>query len=201
MESFSNHITLRGSLVELPSLSHESHGKHFLRFYLEIPRLSGNIDTIPVIAEKSLVDCLDPAAGQMITVHGQIRTHNIRSDGKKHLVIYVFAQSVIVEDGTPVNDVSLDGVICRDPVYRRTPLGREICDIMLAVPRIVNRSDYIPCILWGKNAKALSSSKAGDHLQVNGRLQSRVYTKITEESTEERTAYEVSSLFAEITVS
>ena len=146
MEHSLNSITLRGSLVELPRFSHENHGREFYRFTLEVPRLSGAVDLLPVIAEKSLLDRLDPCAGSMLTVCGQIRSHNQRTDGIRHLLIFVFAASVTVEDGEPINDVVLEGPLCREPTYRRTPLGREICDVMLAVPGAFRRADYLPCI-------------------------------------------------------
>ena len=126
-----------------------------------------------------------------------MRSHNLRDNGKRHLSVFVFAASILAEEGDPINTVELDAIICREPTYRRTPLGREICDVMLAVPRPFHRADYLPCILWGKVAAQASGCSAGDRLLINGRLQSRIYTKLTEEGFQERTAYEVSVLTAQ----
>ena len=198
MEFTANHITLLGELNTLPAFSHENHGKRFYRFLLDVPRLSGAVDTLPIIAEESRICDLDPCAGSRVQVTGQIRTHNRRWDNARHLLIFVFAQEVSVDDGEPVNDVILEGLICRDPVYRHTPLGREICDLMLAVPRAFHRADYIPCILWGRNALEVSGCHTRDRIRIEGRFQSRSYTKLTEAGAEERTAYEISAMSVEI---
>ena len=197
MEHTNNSIVLRGILVELPKFSHENHGKRFLRFVLEVPRLSGAVDLLPVIAEESLVGALDPCGGGMLTVTGQVRSHNLRPEGGRRLMIFVFASSILAEDGEPINDVTLEGPLCKEPVYRRTPLGREICDMMLAVPRAFRRADYLPCIAWGRTALELSGCHTRDRIRIEGRLQSRIYTKLTEDGPEERTAYEISALSAE----
>ena len=193
-----NNINVRGSLVSLPQFSHENHGRRFYRFVLEVPRLSGAVDLLPVIAEAHMIDCLDPCAGSMLTVCGQIRSHNERIDGVRHLLIFIFAASITVEDGQPMNDVIIEGPLCREPTFRRTPLGREICDVMLAVPRAFHRADYLPCILWGKTAQDISACHTRDCIRIYGRLQSRIYTKLTADGPEERTAYEVSALTAQI---
>lgn len=198
MEHYENTITLRGSLLALPCFSHENHGKRFFRFTLEIPRLSGAVDLLPVVAEETLLNELDPSGGDMITVTGQIRSHNIRQDGRRHLMIFVFAFSLTTEDGEPINDVTLEALVCRAPTYRRTPLGREICDVMLAVPRAFHRADYLPCIFWGRVAQEASRCRIGQSIRIQGRLQSRIYTKLTPEGTEERTAYEISAMSAEL---
>ena len=192
-----NQITLRGSLVSLPEFSHGNHGKRFFRFFLEVPRLSGAIDTLPVITEETILNAVDLSGGEMLTVTGQVRSHNLRDNGKRHLSVFVFASSILAEDGEPINTVELDAVVCREPTYRRTPLGREICDVMLAVPRPFHRADYLPCILWGKVAAEASRCAVGDPLVLNGRLQSRIYTKLTEDGPQERTAHEISALTAQ----
>lgn len=197
MEQITNQITLRGSLLSLPRISHENHGKKFYRFTLEVSRLSGTADLLPIVAEEHLVQGMDPDGGEMVTVKGQVRSHNVRSGGARHLLIFVFASSITVEDGEAINDCYLEGPLCREPVYRRTPLGREICDIMLAVPRPFRRADYLPCILWGRTAQEGSRCRTSDTVRIRGRLQSRNYTKLTEEGPEERTAYEISALTAE----
>ena len=198
MEHMENQITLRGILMELPYLSHENHGKRFFRFILEVPRLSGAVDLLPVVAEESMLNAMDLSGGEMLTVRGQIRSHNIRTDGVRHLLIFVFAASVVCEDGEPLNEVLVEGPLCREPTYRRTPLGREICDAMLAVPRAFRRADYLPCILWGRTAHEISVCHTSDRIRVTGRLQSRIYTKLTDGGPQERTAYEISALQAEI---
>ena len=196
MEHSVNQVTLRGSLASLPQFSHENHQRRFFRFLLDVPRLSGVSDTLPIIAEESLLNAADLSSGEMITVTGQIRSHNVRSDGRRHLLIFVFAGNNLCEDGEPLNDVVLEGPICREPTFRRTPLGREICDVMLAVPRAFKRADYLPCILWGRTAAEISQCKPKDVIRICGRMQSRVYTKVLGESVEERTAYEISALTA-----
>lgn len=198
MEHKTNEIILRGTLQTLPQFSHENHGKRFYRFYLEVPRLSGAVDILPVVAEEQILGQLDPTAGEMLTVTGQIRTHNQRTEGARHLLIFVFAASVVAEDGEPVNEVILEGPLCREPTYRLTPLGREICDAMLAVPRAFRRADYLPCILWGRIAQEVSRCHTRDVICIHGRLQSRVYTKQTDDGPQERTAYEISALTAEV---
>lgn len=199
MEHTANYITLRGSLVELPQFSHENHGRRFCKFYLEVCRLSGTPDILPVIAEESLINAIDPCAGEMLAVTGQIRSHNCRAQDSRRLMIFVFASSVCCEDGEPINDCMVEGPICREPTYRRTPLGREICDVMLAVPRAFRRADYLPCILWGRTAQEISVCHTRDRIRIYGRLQSRAYTKLTDDGPVERIAYEISALSAELT--
>ena len=198
MEQIVNQITLRGSLCGLPQFSHENHGKRFFRFLLEVPRLSGTVDTLPVIAEETVLEAMDVSGGEMLCVTGQVRSHNCRTDGVRHLMIFVFATKIAADDGEPVNDVVLEGPLCKDPTYRLTPLGREICDVMLAVPRAFKRADYLPCILWGRTAQDISQCRTRDVIRICGRLQSRTYTKLTEMGAVERTAYEISALSAEI---
>ena len=198
MEQSINCITIRGSLQQLPQFSHDNHGHRFCKFYLEVPRLSGAVDILPVISRQELMDTLDPTAGSMLTITGQIRSHNQHIDGKRRLMIFVFAATITTEDGEPINDVILEGTLCKDPIYRRTPLGREISDVMLAIPRAFRRADYLPCILWGRTAQEVSVCRTRDRIRICGRLQSRVYTKMTESSCEERTTYEISALTAQI---
>ena len=196
MEYTTNTITVRGTLLSLPQLSHTNHGKQFFRFTLEVPRLSGTVDLLPVVAEETLLSQLDPTAGDMLTVTGQIRSHNQRDQAGRHLLIFIFASSLCVEEGEPMNDVYLEGPLCREPNFRRTPLGRDICDIMLAVPRAFHRADYLPCIIWGRTAQELSQCHTRDVIAIRGRLQSRIYSKVTEQGVQERTAYEISALSA-----
>ena len=198
MEHTVNQITVRGSLQQLPVFSHENHGKKFYHFTLDIPRLSGAVDSLQVVASEEVLNAMDLSAGEMLTITGQIRSHNIRSDGVRHLLIFIFANTIVAEDGEPMNDVLLSGPICKEPVFRRTPLGREICDVMLAVPRAYHRADYLPCILWGRTAHELSGCRTSDGVRICGRLQSRAYVKQTEDGPQERMAYEISALTAQI---
>ena len=197
MEHNTNHIILRGSLCQMPVFSHENHGRRFFRFLLEVPRLSGAVDILPVITEESILNELDPCGGEMLTVTGQIRSHNCRTETARHLLIFVFASAIVCEDGEPINDCTLEGTLCKEPTYRRTPLGREICDVMLAVPRAFRRADYLPCILWGRTALEISQCHIRDRIRICGRLQSRIYTKLTQDGPQERTAYEISALTAQ----
>ena len=198
MEHTENNILLRGELVALPQFSHENHRKRFYRFLLSVPRLSGTVDTLPVIVEEAVLETMDLSAGQMLRVCGQIRSHNSRENGIRRLLIFVFANEILVEDGEPINTVTLAGPLCRNPTYRRTPLGREICDVMLALPRAFHRADYLPCILWGRTAQDVALCHTSDRIRIHGRLQSRSYTKQTDDGPQERTAYEISALTAEI---
>ena len=198
MEQITNQVNLRGTLASAPRFSHENHGKRFFRFYLDVPRLSSAVDTLPIVAPETLLESTPLEEGSLLSLTGQVRSHNLRSDGQRHLLIFVFASSLALQDGEPANQVTLEGFLCREPTYRRTPLGREICDVMLAVPRAFQRADYLPCILWGRTAQEVSRCHTRDSLRVNGRLQSRIYTKVTEEGSLQKTAYEISALTAEI---
>ena len=197
MEHNANQITLRGNLSAPPTFSHENHGKQFYRFFLEVPRLSGAADILPVIAEASLLESAGIDPGGMLTVTGQIRSHNVRTDGRRHLMIFVFASALTCEDGEALNDAQLEGFLCREPIYRRTPLGREICDVMLAVNRPYRRADYLPLILWGRRAQEAAELPVGTQLALTGRLQSREYIKMLGTTAERRTAYEISAISAE----
>ena len=198
MEHTFNQITVRGSLVGLPQYSHENHGRRFYRFSLDVPRLSGTVDVLPVVVEESILNEMDLSGGEMLTVTGSVRSHNNRENGIRRLLVFVFATGIAAEDGEPVNHVVIEGPLCREPVYRRTPLGREICDVMLAVTRAFKRADYLPCILWGRTALEVSRCHTRDRIRITGRLQSRVYTKLTDDGPIQRTAYEISALSAEI---
>ena len=198
MENTANRIELRGDLVALPVLSHENHGQRFYQFFLDVERLSGIYDRLPVIASETVLNTMDLSAGTRITAIGQIRSYNTKWEDRRRLLIFVYAQSLFVSDEEPINDVSLSGVLCKPPVFRRTPLGRHICDVMLAVNRPYRRTDYLPCILWGRNAKAAADALVGDRLELTGRLQSRQYTKILDTGPETRIAYEISALSSQL---
>lgn len=198
MEQHENQIILRGDLLGMPEFSHENHGRRFSRFYLEVPRLSGAVDTLPIVARQELLEEFSLHPGIRLTIQGQIRSHNHNDEAGRHLMIYVFACNLCPENGEPVNDAHVMGILCREPTFRRTPLGREICDAMLAVPRAFRRADYLPCILWGRTAQEISQCQTRDRITIHGRLQSRIYTKYLDCSPVERTAYELSALTAEV---
>lgn len=198
MEHTQNNVLLRGELLGLPQFSHENHGKRFFSFHLSVSRLSGTVDVLPVMVEERVLNTIDLSGGENLEVQGQIRSHNSRENGVRRLLIFVFATNITTTDAPATNEVTLSGAICRLPNLRRTPLGREICDVMLAVPRAFRRADYLPCILWGRTAQEVSACRPGDRLQIQGRFQSRTYNKMTSQGMEERTAYEISALTAEI---
>ncbi len=199
MEYTANQITIRGTLFQLPELSHENHGKQFYRFLLEVPRLSGAVDLLPVVVWEDVLNQLDLSGGMALTIQGQIRSHNNHNPTGQRLLIFVYATSIEACDDEPLNEVTLTGTLCKPPIFRKTPLGREICDVMLAVPRAYRRSDYLPCILWGRTAQEISQLTVGDSITLTGRMQSRQYRKVTPDGEEIRTAYEVSALSASCT--
>lgn len=198
MEQTCNQILLRGELDALPAFSHESHGRRFYTFPLLVERLSGTLDRLCCMAPEELVQALDPFDGPMIELQGQVRSFNNRSGTGRRLVISAYAATLAACEGSPANEVTLRGIVCRRPVFRRTPLGREICDLMLAVNRPYRRTDYLPCILWGRTAQACAGLEPGTQLALTGRLQSRSYIKQLEDGgSEERTAYEISAITAQ----
>lgn len=198
MENAANKITVLGTLDSLPQVSHENHGKVFYRFTLEVERLSGTRDILPVIVDQALLDTIDLSGGSRIRVRGEIRSYNSRTENIRRLHIFIFALELTVCEGEAENEVFLSGTVCKEPIFRRTPLGREICDVMLAVPRAYHRSDYLPCILWGRTAQEAARCAVGDALSLQGRMQSRNYQKLTEKGLELRTAYEISALSAQV---
>jgi primosomal replication protein N len=191
-----NRVLLQGQLLTLPVFSHENHGKTFDRFQLEIQRLSGTRDQVDVLTQRENLEIVQPEIGDLLHIEGQLRSYNNRSGQGRRLVISVYGQQVQQVQGQPENQVWLQGRVCREPVYRRTPLGREICDVMLAVERRYGRKDYIPCILWGSLARMAAECPKGSFLWLQGRLQSRTYVKQLEFGSEERTAFEVSAITA-----
>lgn len=199
MEHTANHITLTGCLASAPQFSHENHGRRFFSFFLEVERLSGATDRLPVLAPEELLAATPAGNGESLSIAGQIRSFNNRMPGGRRLVISVLAESMELSDAPHDNRVSLTGAICKEPVYRRTPLGREICDVMLAVNRPYRRADYLPCILWGRTAQQISAQPVGTQLALTGRLQSREYIKLVDGTAQQRTAYEISVITAELT--
>lgn len=196
MENPTNMGIFCGYISSAPQFSHENHGRKFYKFPLEVPRLSGTVDILPVIASEDILEEASVTDGDHVRIEGQIRSFNSHSEVGRKLIISVYADSMENCDGNPENEVTLTGVLCKMPTLRRTPLGREICDMMLAVSRRYHRTDYIPCILWGRTAQEASCLPAGSKVELHGRLQSRNYIKVLEDRTEERTAYEVSVMEA-----
>ena len=188
-----NDVLLEGTPLSVPEWSHENHGTHFYRLLLQVPRLSGTPDTLPILLSESLTDRVTPE--EPIRIRGQLRSFNNRSGVGNKLVLTVYAQELQPGQGTPCNQITLSGSLCKPPIFRRTPLGRSICDLMLAVPRRYGRADYLPVIAWGQLAVRTSQLQVGDSLSLEGRVQSRTYHKVTEDgSTQERVAYEVSMM-------
>lgn len=185
-----NRIILRGRTVEIASFSHESHGKRFFRLPVAVPRLSGAVDTLNLLLPEEPALSLFP--GDPVEVTGEVRSFNNRSGVGSRLVITVFVHTLERREGPVENSLSLSGVLCKPPVFRRTPLGREICDLMLAVPRRYGRADYLPCIAWGSTAAHAAGLSVGDRVFLEGRLQSRNYTKMEGERQVTKVAFEIS---------
>ncbi len=175
-----------------PRFSHTSRGADYFTFPLTARRLSGAGDTVNVILPERLLGEIRPAEGGRVRVLGEVRSFNNRSGVGSRLVISVFARALLPGEGEDINRVVLRGTLCKPPNLRRTPMGREICDLMLAVNRPCGKSDYLPCIAWGHAAETASCWRVGTSAGIDGRLQSRVYVKQTELGETEKTAYEVS---------
>ena len=187
-----NQAELEGVRAEAPAFSHENHGINFYRMTLEVRRLSGQRDLLPVLVPEAL---LEPAsAAGPLRIRGQFRSFNNRGGTGNRLILTVYAQEIVPGEGTPCNRILLSGTLCKPPILRRTPLGRSICDLMLAVPRRYGRADYLPVIAWGQLALQTGEMRVGDTLELEGRIQSPIYHKATPEGVEERTAYEVSMM-------
>ena len=186
-----------GTVLAEPEFSHENHGEDYFRFPLRILRLSGAEDVVPVVVSRSQLEFRPIHPQNRLTVEGEIRSFNNRSGVGSRLVLTVFARYVRPQEGEDENSVRLAGVLCRVPVYRRPPLGREICDLTLAVNRRYGRADYLPCIAWGAVARTCAGLPVGAQLRLEGRFQSRVYTKTLEDQVVHKTAYEVSIMALE----
>lgn len=190
-----NYIELSGQIESDFTYSHHVYGEAFYTFMLRSMRLSDVSDTLPVTVSERLLTDIEAKKNQQVKVLGQLRSYNSYSEGKTHLLLTVFAKEISLWDNfeADTNSIKLNGYVCKTPVYRTTPFGREIADILLAVNRAYNKSDYIPIICWGRNAKFASSLEVGANIEIEGRMQSRQYKKkISEEEYEERIAYEVS---------
>ena len=202
-----NHLVLVGKVTSDKKFSHEIYGESFYIFDLEVARLSGNSDIIPITISERLILEKELEIGDKVAIEGQFRSYNSYENEKNRLILTVFAKDIKYlseedeENSTEKvsNEVTLIGYICKKPIYRRTPFGREISDILLAVNRAYNKSDYIPAIAWGRNARFCQNIEVGTKVKITGRVQSRNYEKKFEDgTTQTRTAYEVSISSLEI---
>ena len=187
-----NFAEIAGHLLRSPIYSHENRGEPFYTVPVSIQRLSGTADTLNVILREKLISGMQLAEGDRVHIFGQLRSFNNKSPQGAKLIVSIFARDIIKESCDDRNDILLRGTICKPPTLRRTPLGREICDFMLAVNRRYGRSDYIPCIAWGQKAREIAKLPVGTVITVTGRFQSRPYAKLTENGPIHKTAYEVS---------
>lgn len=192
-----NQVTVMGEVISDFSFSHEIFGEGFYMVDISVKRLSDSYDIIPVMVSERLLDVNADYKGMYICINGQFRSYNRHEEHKNRLVLSVFAREVDfideMEESSKTNQIYLDGYICKEPIYRKTPLGREIADVLLAVNRPYGKSDYIPCICWGRNARYASQFKVGERCAVWGRIQSREYMKkLGEDHIERRVAFEVS---------
>lgn len=198
MENYNenNNIKIGGMVVSEPEFSHELYEEKFYRFYIETKRLSNYTDKLPVIVSERLVQIDALKNGDLLEIVGQFRSYNQLIDNRSKLVLSIFAKEVEKvdnEDILTLNEATFIGYICKNPIYRKTPLGREIADVLIAVNRSYKKSDYIPCILWGRNAKFCETLSVGSMVKLTGRIQSRNYEKKLEDGTViPKVAYEVS---------
>lgn len=205
-ETENNHLVLIGKIVSEKNYSHEIYGEKFYVFSLEVVRLSSTTDIIPITISERLLTNVDISIGREVKVEGQFRSYNSYENERNRLILTVFAKEIEefvhneAEDKELVtNEVELVGYICKKPIYRQTPFGREIADVLLAVNRAYNKSDYIPCIAWGRNARFCQNMEIGAEVKITGRVQSRSYEKKHEDgTTETRVAYEVSIASMEV---
>ena len=189
-----NTVELCGALAAAPRFSHLSRGERFFIFPVETRRLSGAVDTINVVAREALLAALRIEEAERLCVQGELRSFNNRREEGPKLVITVFARALsLAGGGEDVNSITLRGALCKQPVLRVTPMGRDICDLMVAVNRRCGRSDYLPCICWGARARTAALFDVGDGVELTGRVQSRQYIKLIEGEPVEKTACEVSA--------
>ena len=192
-----NQVSMTGEIASPFTFSHEVFGEGFYMVDILVKRLSDSSDRIPVMISERLIDVTQNYEGEFVQVTGQFRSYNRHEERKNKLVLSVFAREIEFVDETPegskTNQIYLDGYICKEPIYRKTPLGREIADLLLAVNRPYGKSDYIPCICWGRNARYANNFHVGTRCEIWGRIQSREYMKkLSEDQVEKRVAYEVS---------
>ena len=192
-----NRVTIVGEVVSEFEFSHEVYGEGFYTLNISVNRLSDSVDIIPLMISERLVDVTEDLRGVIIEASGQFRSYNRHEENKNRLMLSIFVRELQLydnyEEENSTNQIFLDGYICKPAIYRRTPLGREIADVLIAVNRPYGKSDSIPCIAWGRNARFAAGFEVGSHIQIYGRIQSREYVKkISEDECERRTAYEVS---------
>ena len=205
MENYmeNNNVQIGGEIITLPEFSHEVFEEKFYRFEIKTKRLSEYDDILPVIVSERLVNPEEINVGDMVVIQGQFRSYNLQTEARSKLVLSIFVKEIEKTDDVnclTLNDATLIGYICKEPIYRKTPLGREIADVLIAVNRTYRKSDYIPCILWGRTAKYCDTLKIGDLVKLSGRIQSRNYEKKLPDGTSiKKTAYEISvSKFASV---
>ena len=202
--SENNHLVLKGTVTSDKKYSHEIYGEKFYVFNLEVVRLSSATDIIPITVSERLLTEFDLSIGKKVSVEGQFRSYNNYENEKNRLILTVFAKEIVevqeeLDEKEVTNEVTLVGYVCKKPIYRQTPFGREIADVLLAVNRAYNKSDYIPSIAWGRNARFCQNMEVGTEVKITGRIQSRTYEKKFEDGTSEtRVAYEVSISSMEI---
>lgn len=194
----SNQAVLEGRAVGAPRPSHTNHGVTYFLFQLEVERLSGTADTLNVVCAQEQLAACPVLPGESYRAQGEVRSFNNRSGVGSRLVITFFAKTLEPGAGENDNRLELTGVLCKAPNLRQTPLGREICDLLLAVNRRYGRADYLPCITWGALARICGDLEVGDRVRLTGRLQSRIYRKLLGDREEERTAFEISVLTLEV---
>lgn len=190
-----NKLYLEGTVSTKLEYSHVMYGEGFYTFYLDVPRLSEARDSLFITVSERLISDVDLSVGSNITLEGQLRSYNKFVEGSNRLILTVFARKIepCAEWSKNPNQIYLDGYICKKPIYRTTPFGREIADMLLAVNRAYNKSDYIPTIAWGRNSRFCQNLEVGDNLRIWGRIQSREYQKkINDDEIVKKTAYEVS---------
>ena len=197
MKERDNNITVFGLVAEEPVFNHEAFGEKFFKMMVSVNRVSGTVDTLPVLISERIADLKELKTGACVMITGRIKSYNEHIGEKSKLILAIFTEIIeIYENEVELpfnNDVVLRGFICKEPNYRVTPLGREITDVLIAVNRAYGKSDYIPCIVWGRTAKFVGHLPVGTHIEMTGRFQSRPYTKkISEDEIENRVAYEVS---------
>ena len=187
-----NNVLIKGKIIKLPAYSHSVMGEGFFEMYVEVKRLSDEIDILPVTISERFIEGFN--LGDEIGISGQFRSYNKLEGEKSKLMLTIFVKELIdPNDISAVNQINMVGYICKEPIYRTTPFGREICDVLLAVNRAYNKSDYLPCIAWGRNARFVKDLSVGEKLEVQGRIQSRRYQKkVDGNEVESKVAYEIS---------
>lgn len=194
--NLSNVVKIGGIVVKDVEFSHEIYDEKFYKFYVEVERLSQLKDILPIIVSERVTEIDNIKVGDAVMIDGQIRSYNEMNEVRSKLILSIFAKELQIltkEEVSKINDITLEGFICKKPIYRKTPLGREISDMLIAVNRSYKKSDYIPCILWGRNAKYSETLEVGTKVRLSGRVQAREYEKKQEDGTvKKQVAYEIS---------